>query len=62
MTDWKVELIRELEHREQEYRDREDGDDYWIGVANGLSEAVDLIHEAERKDAAGDVTDAGGEA
>ena len=48
-AEWKSELIVELEHRREKYQDRGTGEDavYWSGVANGLSEALDLIEEIE---------------
>jgi len=57
MTDWLHEVQTELRHREQVYRGRNHDDDshgeeyeeYWRHVANGLSEALDVLEEAEHK-------------
>jgi len=49
MTDWLSETITELQYREQQYRNRTDDPEYWSNVANGLSEALDVLEEVDRK-------------
>lgn len=52
MTDWLQEVVTELQYREKQYRDREEEEEYWTHVANGISEALDVLEEADRKRAA----------
>jgi len=49
MTDWLSETITELQYREQQYRNRTDDPEYWSKVANGLSEALDVLEEVDSK-------------
>jgi len=52
MTDWLHEALVELQHREDSYRKRDDEAEYWSNVANGISEAIDVLEEADQKRAA----------
>jgi len=49
MTDWLTEVVTELQYREEVYRQRDDESEYWDNVANGVSEALDVLDEADRK-------------
>jgi len=60
MTDWLFETVQELQNREAQYRGRQDDSEYWDHVANGLSEALEVLQEAERKRSAENMSESGG--
>jgi len=47
VAEWREEVLEELRHREQKMRSRpeDDSSEYWSNVANGLSEARDVVEQ-----------------